>query len=72
MKQMVVVFILNLLTGNKASCDCNENHYNNNLKYIINHCIFEGNAATFGHKNHKKYSHYENYTIIYTSGVVLM
>ena len=38
--------------GDIASCDCNENHYNNNLKYIINHCIFEGNAATFGHKNH--------------------
>ena len=37
-----------------APCDCNDNHYNNNLKYIINHCIFEGNAVTFGHKNHKK------------------
>ena len=37
-----------------ASCDCKENHYNNNLKYIINHCIFEGNTAPFGHNNHKK------------------
>ena len=46
-------------TPGVASCDSNENYGNKNSKYIIDHCTFERNAATYGY-NRSKAEHYTN------------
>ena len=42
-----------------ASCDSHENTYNKNSKYIIDHCTFKGNNATYGH-NRSEAEHFTN------------
>ena len=46
-------------TPGVASCDSHENTYNKNSKYIIDHCTFEGNAATYVY-NKSKAEHFTN------------
>ena len=46
-------------TPGVASCDSHENAYNKYSKYIIAHCTFEGNAATYGY-NRSKSEHSTN------------
>ena len=40
-------------TPGVASCDSQENTYNNNSKYIIDQCTFEGNAASYDYNKSK-------------------
>ena len=52
------------------SCNSHDNPYNNNSKYIIDHCTFEGNAAisNFNRSEVKQRHLFNNYFFIFSSG----
>ena len=52
------------------SCDSNDNPYNSNSKYVIDHCTFEGNAAisSFNRSEVKHKHSFNNYLVIIGGG----
>ena len=51
-----------------ASCDSHENTYNKNSTYIIDHCTFEGNAATYGYNRSKAEDFIDDHFVTFDCG----